>query len=116
MIGIFAGSGNLPKEIFLTLNKRKIKYIIFNLSNKKIKNSIKIQLGQFGKILKILRENKINNVIFAGYVKRPDLSTLKFDFKAVTYLPKLLKVFRRGDGNILNFATQILKKKQNKSN
>jgi DUF1009 family protein len=110
MIGIFAGSGNLPKEIFLTLNKRKIKYIIFNLSNKKIKNSIKIQLGQFGKILKILRENKINNVIFAGYVKRPDLSTLKFDLKAITYLPKLLKVFRRGDGNILNFATQILKK------
>ena len=28
----------------------------------------------------------------------------------ITYLPKLLKVFRRGDGNILNFATQILKK------
>ena len=110
MIGIFAGSGNLPKEIFLTLNKKNIKYIIFNLSNKKIKNSIKIQLGQFGKILKILRENKINNVIFAGYVKRPDLSTLKFDLKAITYLPKLLKVFRRGDGNILNFATQILKK------
>ncbi|MFL2525752.1 MAG: UDP-2,3-diacylglucosamine diphosphatase LpxI domain-containing protein [Pelagibacteraceae bacterium] len=110
MIGIFAGSGSLPQEIFMTLDKIKIRYIVFNLSNKKIKNSIKIQLGQFGKILKILKENKINNVIFAGYVKRPNLSSLKFDFKAVTYLPKLLKVFRRGDGNILNFAAQILKK------
>ena len=59
MIGIFAGSGNLPKEIFLTLDKTKIKYIIFNLSNKKIKNSIKIQLGQFGKILKILTKKKV---------------------------------------------------------
>jgi len=105
MIGIFAGSGNLPKEIFSTLDRTKIKYIVFNLSNKKIKNSIKIQLGQFGKILRILKQNKVNNVIFAGYVKRPDLSSLKFDFKAVTYLPKLLKVFRKGDGNILNFAT-----------
>lgn len=110
MIAIFAGSGSLPKEIFSSLNKQKKKYIIFNLSNKKIKNSITTQLGQFGKILNILKRNKVNKVIFAGYVKRPNISNLKFDLKAVTYLPKLIKVFRKGDGNILNFATQILKK------
>ena len=110
MIGIFAGSGSLPREILLFLNKNKKKYIILNLSNKKIKDSIDVQLGQFGKILNILKRNKIRKVIFAGYVKRPNLSSLKFDLKAVSYIPKLIKVFKKGDGNILNFATQILKK------
>ena len=109
MIGIFAGSGSLPKEIFSSLNKNKKKYIIFNLSNQKIKGSLDIKLGQFGKILNILKKNNIRKVIFAGYVKRPNLSSLKFDFKAISYLPKLIKAFNKGDGNILNFATQILK-------
>ena len=110
MIGIFAGSGSLPKEILSSLKKEKKKYIVFNLSHKKIKNSINIQLGQFGKILRILKDKKIREVIFAGYVKRPDLSNLKFDFKAISYLPKLIRVFKKGDGNILNFVTQILRK------
>ena len=110
MIGIFAGSGSLPREILYFLNKNKKKYIILNLSNRKIKDSIDVQLGKFGKILNILKKNKIRKVIFAGYVKRPNLSNLKFDLKAISYLPKLIKVFKKGDGNILNFATQILKK------
>ena len=77
MIGIFAGSGALPKEIFSFLNKNKKKYIILNLSNKKIKNSLDVKLGQFGKILNILKKNKVSKVIFAGYVKRPNLKSLK---------------------------------------
>ena len=95
MIGIFAGSGTLPKEIFFFLNKNKKKYIILNLSNKKIKNSIDVQLGQFGKILNILKKNKIRKVIFAGYVKRPNLSSLKFDLKAISYIPKLIKYLKK---------------------
>ena len=83
MIGIFAGSGTLPREIFSFLNKNKKKYIILNLSNKKIKNSINVQLGQFGKILNILKKNNVTKVIFAGYVKRPNLKSLKFDLKAI---------------------------------
>ena len=55
MIGIFAGSGSLPREIFSSLNKNKKKYIVFNLSDKKIKGSLDIKLGQFGKILNISR-------------------------------------------------------------
>ena len=59
--------------------------------------------------IKYIKKNKIRKVIFAGYVKRPNLSRLKFDLKAFLYT-KINKVFKKGDGNILNFATQILKK------
>lgn len=110
MIGIFAGTGSLPKEIVLSLNKQGKKYIILNLTEKKIRNSVKINLGQFGKILNVLKKNNIKEVIFAGYVKRPNLSKLKLDLKAISLLPKLISAFKKGDGSILNFARQILKK------
>ncbi len=108
MIAIFAGNGSLPKEIFNSLRKLNKSYIVFNLSNKKIKNSYKISLGQFGKILKILKYNDVKEVIFAGQVTRPNLGNMKLDLKAITYLPKLIKAFNKGDGNILNFAKKIL--------
>jgi len=108
MIAIFAGSGDLPKEIISSLKKINKKFIILNLSKKNISKSIKIELGQFGNILKILKLNKVKEVIFAGYVKRPDLRNMRLDFKALSYLPELIKAFKKGDGNILNLAKKIL--------
>ena len=108
MIAVFAGNGSFPIEILSSLKKNKKKFIILNLSNKKIKGSYNIQLGQFGKILNLLKKNSIKEVIFAGKVNRPKLSDLKLDLKAITYLPQLRSVFRKGDGNLLNFCKKIL--------
>ena len=108
MIAIFAGTGDYPKEIIYSLKKNNKKFIIINITEKKIKNSFKIQLGQFGKILKLLKDYKIEEVIFAGQVKRPILSKMKLDMKAISYLPELIKAFKKGDGNILDLAKNIL--------
>ena len=108
MIAIFSGTGDYPKEIIYSLKKNNKKFVIINITEKKIKNSFKIQLGQFGKILKLLKDYKVREVIFAGYVKRPTLSNIKLDIKAVSYLPQLIKAFKKGDGNILNLAKKIL--------
>ena len=110
MIAIFAGTGDYPKEIIYSLKKNNKKYITINITEKRIKNSFKIQLGQFGKILKLLKKYKVKEVIFAGYVKRPNLSNMKLDMKAISYLPHLIKAFKIGDGNILNLAKKILSK------
>ena len=108
MIAIFAGSGDYPKEIIYSLKKNNKKFIVINITENRIKNSFKFQLGHFGKILKFLKDHKVKEVIFAGYVKRPTLSNIKFDIKAVSYLPELIKAFKKGDGNILNLAKKIL--------
>ena len=108
MIAIFAGTGDYPKEIICSLKKNNKKFIIINITEKRLNNSFKFQLGQFGKILKFLKDYKVKEVIFAGYVKRPTLSNLKLDLKAVSYLPQLIKAFKSGDGNILNLAKKIL--------
>jgi len=110
MIGIFAGSGDLPKEIVNSLKEKKKSYIILNLSKKKIPNSINIKLGEFGKILKVLKKNNTKEVIFAGKVDRPNLNNTRFDLKGLYYLPELIKIFKQGDGNILKFAEKVLLK------
>ena len=38
-------------------------------------------IGQFGKMINILKENKCRKVLFAGKVKKPNFSKLKLDFK-----------------------------------
>ena len=60
MIGLFFGETNFPKEILKKIKKKKINYIIIDLTKNKIfkknKNSYPVSIGQFGKILGILKK------------------------------------------------------------
>ena len=83
MIGLFFGDNDLPKEILKKIKKKGIKYLIIDLSNrKKFKNdkhSCRVSIGQFGRILEILKKNICKKVLFAGNVSRPSLTKLKLD-------------------------------------
>ena len=72
MIGLFFGDTDFPKLILEKLKKRKKKYLILDLSKKNIfkknTNSYRISIGQFGSILRLLREKNCNKVIFAGKI------------------------------------------------
>ena len=60
MIGLFFGETNFPKEILKKIKKKKINYTIIDLTKNKIfkknKNSYPVSIGQFGKILGILKK------------------------------------------------------------
>ncbi len=74
MIGLIFGETDFPKEILKTIKKKKIKYLIVDLSKtkkfKKDKKSYSVSIGQFGKIINILKENKCKQVLFAGRVNK----------------------------------------------
>ena len=84
MIGLIFGETNFPIEILKKVKKKKLKYLIIDLTKKRIfkkdKNSHTVSIGQFGKIIKILKENKCKKVLFAGKVKKPNFSKLRFSF------------------------------------
>ena len=115
MIGLIFGETDFPKQI-LNKIKNKKKYLIIDLSIKKIykkeKNSYPVSIGQFGKIIKILKENNCTNVLFAGKVKKPIFSKLKLDFKGIFYIPKIIKSSKLGDAAILKEIIKILKKEK----
>jgi DUF1009 family protein len=57
MIGLIFGDNDFPKEILKTIKKRKLKYLIIDLSKskkfKKDRKSYSVSIGQFGKIINI---------------------------------------------------------------
>ena len=109
MIAIFAGNGNFPKEIIKSLISQNKKYILINLSDKNYKNSFKVNLGKFGQIIKILKNHKVKEVIFAGKINRPSFRSLRFDMTSLRFIPRLRYAFKKGDGSLLNFASQVFK-------
>ena len=112
MIGLIFGDTNFPTEILKKIKKKKFKYLIIDLSKskkfKKDKNSYSISIGQFGKIIKILKENKCKKVLFAGKVTKPNFSKLKLDLKGIYYIPRIIKASKLGDAAILKEIIKIL--------
>ena len=109
MIAIFAGNGIFPKEIIKSLVIQQKSYIIINLSTKNYKDSYKINLGKFGQIIKILKKHKVKEVIFAGKINRPNFTSLRFDLTSLRFISELKVAFKKGDGGLLNFASQVLR-------
>ena len=112
MIGLIFGDTDFPKEILKTIKKNKIKYLIIDLSKskkfKKDKNSFAVSMGQFGKIINILRENNCKKVLFAGKVNKPNFSKLKLDLKGIYYIPRIIKASKLGDAAILKEIIKIM--------
>ena len=111
MIGLFLGSTHFPELIIKKFRRDNKKYFIFDLTKnnkfKKNKNSNYISIGQFGKILELIKKKKCNKVLFAGKIDKPKLSSLRLDFKGFYYLPRIIKDYKSGDVSILKELVKI---------
>tara|TARA_B100000029_G_C17595698_1_gene964047 strand:- start:2397 stop:3209 length:813 start_codon:yes stop_codon:yes gene_type:complete len=114
MIGLVLGDTHIGHLIIKKLKLLKKDFIIIDISKRKIfkiyKNSFCLSIGQLGKCLSILRENSCNKVLFAGRIEKPNFSKIKFDFKALYHLPKIIKETKKGDAYIINFITKLFMK------
>ena len=94
MIGLIFGETDFPRYIYRKIRIKK-KYTIIDLTNKnffkKDKNSHKVSIGQFGKIISILKQNNCKRILFAGKIKKPNFSKLKLDFKGILYISRIIK-------------------------
>tara|TARA_B110001454_G_C12642229_1_gene401713 strand:- start:136 stop:930 length:795 start_codon:yes stop_codon:yes gene_type:complete len=116
MIGLIFGDSNFPNKILKNIKKRKLRYLVIDLSKskkfKKDKHSYNVSLGQFGKIIKILKKNNCKKVLFAGKVNKPNFTKIKLDLKGIYYIPGIIKSSKLGDAAILKKIINILKKEK----
>ena len=115
MIGLIFGETNFPIEILKKIKKKHYKYLIIDLTKgrfKNDKNSHNVSIGQFGKIIKILKDNKCKKVLFAGKVKKPNFSKLRLDLKGIYYIPRIIKSSKLGDAAILKEIIKILSREK----
>ena len=119
MIGLFFGDSNFPIKILNKIKQCKKKYFIIDLSKnskfKKDKNSYRISIGQFGKIISLIKKKKCKKVLFAGKVAKPKFSKLKLDLKGIYYIPRIIKSSKLGDAAILKEIIKILKEQKIKT-
>ena len=119
MIGLIFGETYFPKEILKKIKRKRIKYLIIDLTKgetfKKEKNSHSVFIGQFGKIIKILKDNKCKKVLFAGKVNKPNFSKLRLDLKGLYYMPRIIKSSKLGDAAILKEIIKILSQEKIKT-
>ncbi len=116
MIGLIFGDTDFPKEVLKKVIKKRKKYFIIDLSKKNIfknnKNSFKASIGQFGRIIGIIKNNKCKKVLFAGKVIKPNFSKIKLDLKGIYYIPRIIKNSRLGDAAVLKEIIKILKEEK----
>ena len=112
MIGLFLGDTDFPNLVLQKVKKLKKKYFIIDFSKKnkfaKEKNSYRISIGKFGKIISVIKKNKSNKVLFAGKIAKPKFSNLRLDFKGFYYMPSVIKAAKLGDAAIIKSIIKIL--------
>ncbi len=119
MIGLIFGDNGFPKKILKKIKKKNIKHTIIDLSKKNVfknnKSSYSVSIGEFGKIINILKNNNCKKVLFAGRVSKPNFSKIKLDFKGIYYIPRIIKSAKIGDAAILKEVIKILKQEKIKT-
>ena len=112
MIGLFLGDTDFSEAVLKKIKKLNKKYFIIDLSkNNKFKkdiNSNRISIGNFGKIIRLIKEKKSKKVLFAGKIAKPKFSTLKLDLKGVYYMPSIIRAAKLGDAAIIKAIIKIL--------
>ena len=112
MIGLFLGDTDFSEIVLNKIKKLNIQYFIIDFSKKnkfkKYNNSHRISIGQFGKIISLIKKNKSNKVLFAGKIAKPKFSSLRLDFKGMLYMPSIIKAAKLGDAAIIKAIIKIL--------
>lgn len=108
-IGLIAGSGNLPLQIVNECQKNNTDIAIILIKGfankedyKNAANIVELPFTSIGKIFKFLKNNNVQNIVFAGAVKKPSFNIFTLDFKAIQLLKQILKNKFLGDNSVLN--------------
>ena len=114
MIGLFLGDTDFSEIVLNKIKKLNKEYFIIDFSKnnkfKKDKNSYRISIGKFGKIINLIKEKNSKKVLFAGKIAKPKFSTLRLDLKGVYYMPSVIKAAKLGDAAIIKAIIKILNK------
>jgi len=112
MIGLFLGDTDFSEVVLNKIKKLKKKYFIIDFSKankfKKDKNSFRISIGKFGKIIKLIKEKQSKKVLFAGKIAKPNFSSLRLDLKGIYYMPSVIRAAKIGDAAIIKSIIKIL--------
>ena len=116
MICLILGDTDFPHKVLKNIKRQNVDYFIIDLSKKNVfkkdKNYNRISIGQFGKMIKLMKINKCKKVLFAGKINKPKFSSLRMDIKGFYYLSRIINAAKLGDAAIIKVIIDVLKKEE----
>lgn len=115
-LGIIAGRGELPRTLIHACEANGRPYFVLAIEDTADEETIAatgdnyawIRLGAIGKALDILRKERVEELVLAGYVTRPKISTLRPDIKGTKLLARIGSQLLVGDNELLTTIVQFL--------
>lgn len=108
-IAIIAGGGVLPFTIADSVLREGRKALIIGIHGETDHerlfsyNHVMVKWGEIGRLFNILKKHGGRDIVFIGSItKRPDFSSIKLDFGALSHLPKILSIAMGGDEDVLS--------------
>lgn len=108
-LGIIAGGGELPSLLASECKKNNIVPVVIGLKGQIDENldvSTSVALGSAGGLFRALKKNDVEDVVLIGSVRRPSLSEVRPDFKAIKILSSV-NFWRLGDDGLLRALKKI---------
>ncbi len=66
-----------------------------------------LSVGELGRLIRLMKEEGCEEMVFAGWLKRPDFGALKLDLKGIQSLPRILAAARQGDDALLRSVMDV---------
>jgi DUF1009 family protein len=112
-LGIIAGAGQLPKDVYEACLKRKIPCILIGIKGEKEDElfagieSHDFEIHQIKAIIQYLKSQKVTHLTLAGKVTRRDVSRLLLDMKGAKLFARILRS-GLNDNSILTTIIEFL--------
>ncbi len=112
-LGILAGGGELPGYLISACKASGRDVFVIALEGQADEETVGeashawVRLGAAGTILRLLRENGAEELVFAGKVRRPSWRELKPDLRAATFLTKVGRAAIGDDGLLSGIVREL---------
>lgn len=113
-LGIIAGAGHLPLRLADACTQQARPFFILAIEGAADMSAIahlphaEVRVGAVGEVLEQLRKNEVRELVMAGGVKRPSMSSLMPDALGMKLMGTLgLKLFAGGDDTLLKALVEF---------
>lgn len=106
-LGIIAGSTELPRHIIKSCQRQGRDFFVIALEDCTDDITVQnvphewVRMGSIGKAINLLKQANVKELVMAGKVKRPKLTSIRPDLKAAKLLAKLGSTLLKGDDELL---------------
>jgi DUF1009 family protein len=112
-LAIVAGGGDLPRRVAEQARRTGRDPFVVGLKGFVDQALLaefggpELSVGELGRLIQLMKKEGCEEMVFAGWLKRPDFNSLKLDLKGIQSLPKILAAAKKGDDALLRAVMDV---------